>query len=350
MCDKNIESRIESARRTKYALMGSGIHGTNGIDAKTSFSLYSTYVLPRLLYGLEVLPLRKKHITSLENFHRKSLRTFQSLPQRTAISAIYLLVRALPVEAELHKRKLSLLYSLLACENFKIKQVINRQIGVNFDNEDSFFFTIRQILSQYKLPLISQLKNNLPSKYNWKILVKKAVQQYWTNMFKEEAVQKSTLKFLAIEKLQLGEHHPLWNISIKTRVEVRKSIIKARIITGTLTLQIDKHKFSRYEHNTICQLCKTGDEDLMHFLLVCPILEGVRYEMLKNIKHEVMKNTESGTWMRIAENNDYLLKLIVDCRNLSDIFNGNAKFMDKIESLSKDLCYKLYVKRLQCTL
>ena len=79
-------------------------------------------------------------------------------------------------------------------------------------------------------------------------------------------------------------------------------------------------------------------------------MEGVRYEMLKNIKHEVMKNTESGTWMRIAENNDYLLKLIVDCRNLSDIFNGNAKFMDKIESLSKDLCYKLYVKRLQFTL
>ena len=79
----------------------------------------------------------------------------------------------------------------------------------------------------------------------------------------------------------------------------------------------------------------------------------MRYEMLKNIKHEVMKNTVSGTWMRLTENNDYLLKLIVDCRNLSclsNIFNGNAKFMDKIESLSKDLCYKLYVKRLQCTL
>jgi hypothetical protein len=34
-CNKNIEARLESARRTKYALMGSGFHGTNGIDDVT---------------------------------------------------------------------------------------------------------------------------------------------------------------------------------------------------------------------------------------------------------------------------------------------------------------------------
>ena len=34
-CNKNIEARLESARRPKYALMGSGFHGTSGIDDVT---------------------------------------------------------------------------------------------------------------------------------------------------------------------------------------------------------------------------------------------------------------------------------------------------------------------------
>ena len=46
-CNKNIEARLENARRTKYALMGSGFHGTTGIYAVTSYTIFHTYVLPR---------------------------------------------------------------------------------------------------------------------------------------------------------------------------------------------------------------------------------------------------------------------------------------------------------------
>ena len=126
--------RFKVARRTKYALMGSGVHGTNGLDPKTSYQIYNTYVLPRLLYGLEVLPLKTTHIHKLEDFHRKTIRFLQSLPQRTSIAAIYLLLGALPLQAEYHKKQLSLLYSLLACENNKIHTIIIRQISVNYDN------------------------------------------------------------------------------------------------------------------------------------------------------------------------------------------------------------------------
>ena len=156
-CSKNIEARLENARRTQYALIGSGFYGTNGIDAVTSYKIYHTYVLPRLIYGLEVLPLKTKHVENLETFHRKSIRYLQSLPQRIATAAIYLLVGAIPIEAELHKRKLSLLYSMLASDNLKIKEIINRQISVSYDNEDSFFCSIRDILILYDLPSITDL-------------------------------------------------------------------------------------------------------------------------------------------------------------------------------------------------
>jgi hypothetical protein len=78
------------------------------------------------------------------------------------------------IEAELHKRKLSLLYSMLASDNSKIKEIINRQISVNYD-EDSFFCNIRDILILYDLPSITDLQANLPSKIRWKKLVRKKV-------------------------------------------------------------------------------------------------------------------------------------------------------------------------------
>ena len=99
-CGKNVEERIKTARCTSYSLMGSGMHGTNGIDPCTSYQIYTAYVLPRLLYGLELLPLKRKHVDQLEKFHRQSIRYMQSLPQRTSVSAVYLLIGALPVEAE----------------------------------------------------------------------------------------------------------------------------------------------------------------------------------------------------------------------------------------------------------
>jgi hypothetical protein len=159
----NILDRLKVARRTKYALMGSGVHGTNELDPKTTYQIYNTYALPRLLFGLEVLPLKTTHINKLEDFHRKTIRFLQSLPHRTSIAAIYLLMGALPLRAEYHKKQLSLLYSLLACENNNIHEIMIRQISVNYDNENSFFTNIRDVLYMYELPTISEFQHQLPT-------------------------------------------------------------------------------------------------------------------------------------------------------------------------------------------
>jgi hypothetical protein len=107
--------------------MSSGLHGTNGIDPTTSCNIYKFYVLPRLLYGLDILALKTRDIEKLNRFHKDTLRQFQSLPKRAAIPSVYLLLGALPIEAELHKRQLSFLYILLSAENVKLKRIIERQ-------------------------------------------------------------------------------------------------------------------------------------------------------------------------------------------------------------------------------
>ena len=94
------------------------------------------------IYGLEILALKTRDIEKLDRFHRDTLRQFQSLPKRAAIPSVYLLLGALPIEAELHKRQLSFLYILLSAENVKLKRIIEHQLCVNFDNKGSFFYRI----------------------------------------------------------------------------------------------------------------------------------------------------------------------------------------------------------------
>ena len=99
--DINIDERISLARRTSYSLMNTGLHGANGLSPEVSYQSYKINVIPRLLYGREIIPLNKTQLEKINRYHVKTLRNLQSLPQRTATSAVYLLLGALPIEREL---------------------------------------------------------------------------------------------------------------------------------------------------------------------------------------------------------------------------------------------------------
>jgi hypothetical protein len=122
---------------------------------------------------------------------------------------------------------------------------------------------------------------------------------------------------------------------------VRKSIIKARIITGTLVLQKDWHIFNRFDISGIYPMCKLEDGDIIHFLLKCPLLAGSRQEPFRRLKNEVINNSEDGTWLRIFNNEERITTLIIDCRNYSETFMDSVSVMDRIEELSIELCYSL---------
>jgi hypothetical protein len=96
------------------------------------------------------------------------------------------------------------------------------------------------LLILYDLPSITELLANLPLQISWKKLVRKEVEKLWLKRLQNDATAKTTLKYLAIKHLEIGTSYPLWKRKSKTSIAVKKSIIKARIITGTLFLQKDK--------------------------------------------------------------------------------------------------------------
>ena len=61
--------------------------------------------------------------------------------------------------------------------------------------------------------------------------------KYWSETLKNEAYEKSTLSYLNIDSMKIGETHPVWNSLDSVVSDVRKGTIKCRMLTGTYILQ-----------------------------------------------------------------------------------------------------------------
>ncbi|CAC5381596.1 unnamed protein product [Mytilus coruscus] len=249
---------------------------TTSLVSQEMLMNYNSYVIPKLLYGLEVLPLNNSQLDILKRFHISNLRRFPSLPTRTATCIVYLLLGALPIDAEIHKRHLSLLHNIVTCDNTTIRNLLLRQRAVNGNNCDSFFGRIQEILEFYKLPDIDTLLLEQPSKLAFKYQCKCAIQKTWINLLKSEIDNKSTLKYINAKVLAIGTSHTLWKSLCAMVSEVKMGITKARMVTGTFMTQATRYKFKIENSDHICQLCAIYSEDIKHILLECPALHIVR--------------------------------------------------------------------------
>ena len=340
----NIEERLKLARQTLYALVNTGVHGSNGLNPRVSFKIYQCYVIPRLLFGLEVLPINHTQLNLLSKFHVNTLKRFQALPMRTATCAVHLLLGALPIEAELHKRQLSLLYNILVSSNETITELSERQIAVNLANPLSYFSRVQSVLGMYQLPTLNELKTKQPTKESWKSTVKEAVNQYWSETLKNEAYEKSTLSHLDIDSMKIGETHPVWNSLDSVVSDVRKGTIKCRMLTGTYILQSTSHKFSRATVSATCKCCGLYEEDLAHMLLECPAFIHQRKPLYLEIKTLVINCIGAQKWRELFNSRDNLVKLLLDCSRYS-IIKDKPDYR-KILNATTNLCYKIHVTRI----
>ena len=340
----NIQKRTSLARRTLYSLIKTGLHGCNGLTAKISFKIYQVYVLPRLLYGLEVLSLSKKLLDELETFHLEVLKNIQSLPTRTANSVVYLLLGAFPLKAEIEKKQLGLLYSIVTSENQTLQQFWNRQYALQ--NDGSFFKNVRELIERYELPPPSEMRNM--SRDQWKIRVKRTLRCYWTEQLQREAGDKSTLKYCNLDSMLMGTTHPVWDTVLPNRLDVMRAIIKVRMLTGTYLLQTHRMKFKMDGvADATCPLCYLEDEDLVHMLTRCPALSETRNRFVRVIKKKFQAAVGPSAWSERIRDPSTLVQLIVNCQNLVPVtIPDSEELLRSIEVDSRILCYKLHLKRL----
>jgi hypothetical protein len=56
---------------TEHALMSAGLHGLSGLNPRASIHLINCYVIPRFLYGLDVIQLTASDVKNLNVYFNK---------------------------------------------------------------------------------------------------------------------------------------------------------------------------------------------------------------------------------------------------------------------------------------
>ena len=125
--------------------MATGLHGENGLDPNSAIHLLRVYVMPVLLYGLEVQLPNTKTCHPIEIFLKKTLKQILSLPITTADPAPYILSGTciLPAEAFIHQRALTFFGNICRLSNTCIeKRLAIRQCSLKSVDSHSWFSSI----------------------------------------------------------------------------------------------------------------------------------------------------------------------------------------------------------------
>ena len=338
--DELVSQRIQLAQRTCYALMGAGLHGTNGLSPVIAWRMYLTYVVPRLLYNLEVIKLTATQVTRIEQFHRSTLRAIQGLPVRTSSAITYLLLGALPIEATLHIRTLHLLGRIATNKDSILAQIGYRQLSLKDTDSNSWYIYCVKIAGKYGLPQIHDVFDGTVSPSRWRHLVKKTIQDHWEKALLSDAATKSTLAHIHISALTMNHPHPVWHYVAPNMRDTSRARIKSRLLTGTYTLQSSRAKFNKNSVDPTCPLCHTGTEDVTHMLVMCSALQDTRLRLLPNLLELVIDTTAREELVR----NPVALTFAILDSNYS--LAEGIIIRDQLEQWefnSRILCYYLHV-------
>ena len=147
--------------------MGLGLRGHNGLDPETSLHLLSIYVLPVLVYGLEVVLPKNSLIEKLERTYKQFIKHILSLPTTMADPAVYVLSGTVPIEAVIHKRALTLFGNICRLDDASIeRQLAHRQFAVKGYDSNSWFVAAKKLLVKYDLPGCWEILENQKIRLN----------------------------------------------------------------------------------------------------------------------------------------------------------------------------------------
>ena len=68
----------------------------------------------------------------------------------------------------------------------------------------------------------------------------------------------------------------VWKTVESSVTDVKKAVVKARILTGTYILQKNRQTFSNGTVDAVCRHCRLEEEDLLHLLSRCPSFYSIR--------------------------------------------------------------------------
>ncbi|CAG2243837.1 unnamed protein product [Mytilus edulis] len=147
--------------------------------------------------------------------------------------------------------------------------------------------------------------------------------------------------------LEIGKTAHVWKLKNQPRIEIRKSIVKSRMMTGTYILQSDKHKFTHFSTEATCQLCHTESEDIVHMITTCPVLSTIREKYFIDIKKVILDSCGPAKWNTYCNNKMEITRLILDWSNFKESLSIGMELAEKLEQKARNLLFQLHIKRIE---
>ena len=168
-----------------------------------------------------------------------------------------------------------------------LHELMLRQLAVKGPGSHSWFTYAAKALSRYDLPDLHSLLQYPPTAKQWKVTVKRVVTDHWLEELRADVRNKISLKYLQTESCSLQRPHPVWRYAAYHPRQAARAQVKAKLLTGTYTLQGNKHRFNQHEVRSTCPLCKLAPENRLHFIRECRVFSEAR-QVADNILSEAL--------------------------------------------------------------
>ena len=218
-------------------------------------TFWKCVALPKLMYGITVIPLKEDFIMKLQRIENKALRFLFFAPKYTPICAIRGEVGISTMKTRIFKNKLNFTKHLLSTNNGLLNNITKTMIEQNrspWSREINKIFDYANIDPNF-------LTNANKEEIN--IRLRKIDNLKW----EQDLESKSSLHIYRSFKPKMIEE------SIYNNSNGSKLLFRCR--TNTMNLN-DRNRFSG--GNTKCPGCSWEKEDLEHFLLDCPKYSHIR--------------------------------------------------------------------------
>ena len=146
----------------------------------------------------------------------------------------------------------------------------------------SCYVTIGCISTVYQTA-IQVFESEAEFKQQAKFGIDRYVKDSWLSM----AENRKSLSLLNMEACN-GKVHPCWKSVGRTVIDVKRAIVKVRLLTDTYHLQSLRAKFNRSGTSSICPLCAAAPEDRLHFVTACTSLRQTRQPYLEALENKLL--------------------------------------------------------------
>ena len=352
----HIADRLSAHRKAVFALLHGGLARGHRASPAASLKVEKVYCVSVLLSGLASLVLSAKEEKLLDQHYKTHIQRLLKLHQATPASAVYFLAGCLPLTAQLHLRIFSLFGQLCRLrDGHNILADHARSIISSASlSSKSWFWRLRKLFLQYKLPHPITWLTNKPPKLQSKKVTKAAVLEFWLDRLRVQADKLDSLCNLKTSYLGLTECHPLFSTCRSSPWETEKAVTQARLLSGRARLESVSKHWSPGNRLGLCTLPDCWETpsshygDLTAFLLTCPSLASNRRDMDEFTSLYLQDNPNL---VEIVEKCQVLdpTQFLLDCSTMAPVIKaaqGDDTVVASLFKLTRNICHNLFRKRI----